>query len=909
MIIGREAEILAMERLVGGARIAQSGVLVVEGEAGIGKTSLLDHVAATATSVRVLRARGTASEQDVGFAALHQLLLPLLPMIHDLPAPQAEALGTAFALRRGAAPTRFAVAAATLGLVSLCAEDEPLLLVVDDAHRLDRPSAEAVVFTCRRLMADPVAVLLASRPVPGTPVVDAGLPAITLTGLGTEEVARMLGKGTRPLLAREAAAAVHAATAGNPLAVAELAGHVDRVLDRAPPTPVEVPGRLRDEFSRRLASLDDATRMAMLVTAISEDDGLVVTHALAGLGISVGELAAAEAVGLVRLEAGRFEFRHPLVRSSVYATASAAERRTAHRAVADAQPDTEPDRRAWHLAEATTGADAALAADLAEVGRRAAARGAQSVAATAHERAARLAVTARRRARHLLDAGEAAWLAGQFERAGTLLDEARSGTPDTQLQAAVDGVRGNLEMSAGSMVRARTFLQRAVAASEEDPDRAAVLAADLLDACFYLGATADALAAADRLEALLSATTSSYAALRGRMMVGCARVLAGRDGIDLIRSALTTVESAADWDDDEHRPAWMVLGSLFLRESGIGRDVIEHVVQEVRTRCALGTLPNLLFLTARDDATTDRWDAARAGYSEAIALAREGDRTTDLTMCLAGRAWLSARTGAEPEALADADEAEGLARANDLRVARAWVLFARGDLELGAGRVAAALAAFEELDAALSDLGLLDVDLAPGPEVVDALVRLGRVDEAAPRAATYHRRALAKGQPWAIARAERALALVAAPGAAVGHFEAALAQHRLSLDCFETARTQLAYGAWQRRARRRVAARPLLREGLATFERIGARPWAEQAAAELLATGERPHRRGDRSIDLLTPQEAQIAGLLGAGRTTRQAAVALFLSPKTVEYHLRHIYTKLGVHSRSELAAAMSDSR
>ncbi|QIX26166.1 AAA family ATPase [Nocardioides sp. JQ2195] len=906
MIIGRDAEILAMERLVGGARIARSGVLVVTGEAGIGKTSLLDHVAGTAESVRVLRSRGSESEQDLPFSGLHALLRPVLGLVEAIPAPQADALGVALALREGTAADRFAVSAATLSLLSRCAEDQPLLLVVDDAQWLDRPSAEALVFACRRLMADPVAVLVATRPAPGSPLHDAPLPQLPLRGLTVEHVAQLLRARTGASVPGDLADRIRRATGGNPLAVAELAASLDSVASLAPPSPVQVSDRVLGEFARRVSGLAADARTALLVASISEGDVTVADRALAGMGIHVGVLDEAERVGLVRLSAGHLEFRHPLARASAYACAPADERRRAHRAVALVQPASAPDRRAWHLSEATIGPDDDLAVAMTEVAERAENRGAHSVAATAFERAASLSSQEARRAVLLRGAGEAASLAGQVVRALGLLDRAATSAPDLRLRAEVEGTRGQLEMRTGSLRKARVLLRRAVAGlASADPDTAAIFAADLVQTCFLLGATTDASEAATLLEELLPGTTTPYADVRGRVWIGVARVLAGQPGIELIRSALEELAAGTWWRDDLRHPSWIVAGVLFLRESSTAHEFLETVVQEIRDRCALGMLPDLLFHTARDDATTDRWAAARAGYDEGIDLARECGLSTDRAMLLAGRAWLRARTGDSDGARADAAEASALAAENRVHLARAWSLFALGDLDLGRGLPEQALAHHAGLDSYLERIGLLDVDLSPGPEMVEALVRCGRRPEAVARADDYHRRAIAKGQPWAIARAERALAAVTPGEAAAVHFERALVLHRDSPDAFEDARSRLAYGAWLRRSRRRVAARTLLREALATFDRLGAEPWVQQAALELEATGEHPHRRGDRSIDLLTPQEVRIAAMLGSGRTTREAAAALFLSPKTVEYHLRHIYTKLGVHSRDELSRSL----
>ncbi|MDQ3431562.1 MAG: helix-turn-helix transcriptional regulator, partial [Actinomycetota bacterium] len=351
---------------------------------------------------------------------------------------------------------------------------------------------------------------------------------------------------------------------------------------------------------------------------------------------------------------------------------------------------------------------------------------------------------------------------------------------------------------------------------------------------------------------------------------------------------------------------WLVIGPLFLRESETGRALVQTVVESLRRRSVVAGLPFLLFHVARDQATTDRWDVAELTYSEGIHLAREAGQASDLAACLAGLAWLEARQGRAAGCRAHADEALRICGSRHIALFQCWSLFAMGELELGLGNPDAAIAHLDRLDALLEDIGLVDVDLSPAPELVDALVRCGRNDVAREVAARYAGRAVAKGQPWALARAARAVALTCPDSEIDQQFDRALDHHTRTLDSFELARTRLAYGSRLRRARRRVDARAPLRMGLATFETLGAAPWADQTAIELRATGETAHRRGVSALEVLTPQELQVAKMLTGGRTTREAAAALFLSPKTVEYHLRHVYIKLGIRSRAELANGLA---
>jgi DNA-binding CsgD family transcriptional regulator len=376
-------------------------------------------------------------------------------------------------------------------------------------------------------------------------------------------------------------------------------------------------------------------------------------------------------------------------------------------------------------------------------------------------------------------------------------------------------------------------------------------------------------------------------------------------GSDEIHTAIAVAERS-DLLGDARLVRWLALAPMFLREAESGRSLIERALLAARARSAIGELPLVLNLIARDDATTDHWTSAEAAYREAITLARENDQRTDLAFGLSGLAWLLARRGDEEESRALADEALSLSQDLGTELHAIWATAALGDLELGLGNAAAAIKQFEHQQQLLDELAITDPDLSPAPELAEAYLRLGRDDDARRVGAEFLAQATAKGQPWSLARALRAFALVADEAAFAEAFEAAVDQQALTPDVFETARTQLAYGERLRRARNRVLARAQLRAALEEFERLGARPWAERARAELAATGEKVKRRDPTARDELTPQEMQIALLLADGKTTREAAAAVFLSPKTIEYHLRHVYQKLGINSREQLARALA---
>jgi DNA-binding CsgD family transcriptional regulator len=908
MLVGREPEQQRIAALIAGARVRQSGVLVVTGEAGIGKTALLEDTVANADEMRVLRASGSEFETGLGFSGLHQLLFPVLGMLDHLPSQLRDALEVALTLRSGPAPERFAVGVAALSLLSRCAEDRPLLLLIDDAHLLDPATAETLRFVARRLVADPIALIAFTRPESDAILYTTGLPTLELTGLGIDAATALIAKGSGASSSPDGAAALHRATAGNPLALLELSKDLDSVTRLPPELPVAVPDAIARAFSGRVSTLTESARRALLIATVADGELATSAQAAARLGCSIDDLVEAEAIGLLRLIGGRAEFRHPLVRPAIYSTATPALRRDVHRAVAAVLPESSADLRAWHLSQACVGPDDEVADALAAVAESASARGAFAVAVTAQTRAAELTVEHGLRASRMLGAGEAAWLAGQPQRADALLETAAALATDGVTLAEIDELRGNLALLTGSLDEGRQMLLRAAELSEpSDPDATVMRLGDVISGSFYECNTAGALAAAERVERLLGDCRTDVARIRGQMVIGVARVLAGESGVHWIRTAVEALTIHPGLPLDPRRPHWSVLGTLFLRETGSGRDLVSRAVHDDRARTALGALPALLFHMARDDSTTDRWASGLTGYDECIALTTETGQSTGLAVSLAGLAWLQARMGRVEDCKANADEALVLAQRYGITLAKLWAQFAMGDLHLALGDAPTAADWYRKLQTTLRDVDFLDVDLSPGPELSEAQLRNGDGSGASATATAYLSRAVEKGQPWALARAHRAMAMTCQDAAErTSQFEQALELHSASPDLFEEARTRLAYGVTLRRNRSRVAARPQLRQALDAFERLGARPWADVAANELDATGEKVRRGGDGYLGVLTSQEIRIARMLGEGRTTKETAVALFLSPKTVEYHLRHVYQKLQISSRAELSTAMA---
>ncbi len=898
MLLGRDHERQQIEQALAQARSGTSATLALVGEPGIGKTVLLSYATERAAGMQILRVRGIESEAQIPFGSLLELIRPALLMLDKIPEPQAAALEGALALRPGAAQDRFAVGAATLSLLAAYAEQAPVLVLADDAQWLDGSSAQALLFAFRRLVADPIAVFVAVREGEPSLLDGADLPVLQIGGLTSDETAVLV-----PGLAPEAARRLHGVTAGNPLASLELASDADDLALAPEGAPVLVPAKISRAFLHRAGGLDPAARQALLLSATSDTGDLpTIERAAASLGIDLSALAAAESAGLVALQAGVVEFRHPLARSAIYADAPASQRRDAHRALAAALPDRDVDRRAWHLAAAALGTDEKASAALEQAGTRGRARSAYATAAAAFERAGRLTAGGERRARLLRESADAAWLAGFTDRAVALLDEARETASDPETMVAIDELTGHIATRCGQVMHGHAILT--AAAGRADPERAVAMLAEAAFACLYAGKPAEMLSVAERAQALLPADASPRARFLASMTAGMARILGGdaAAGAEAVHEAVTLGENSAELHGDLQLIPWLALGPLFLRETGAGRPLLENALRTARASAAAGALPFVLNLIARDQAATDRWAVAAATYQEAIDLARESGQRTQLTFGLAGRAWLQARRGREQDCRACATEALGLSHELGTRLYQIWATAALGELHLGLGDAAQAVEHFEHQQQLLRDLGITDADLSPAAELTDAYTRLGLSDQAQRTAAEFMASATAKGQPWSLARALRCQGLLAADSGSSRYFEQAMRLHEQTPDAFETARTQLAYGERLRRDRNRVLAREQLRAAADTFERLDASPWADRAYAELAATGETRRRPGPNTIDELTPQELQIALLLTAGKTTRETAAALFLSPKTVEYHLRHVYQKLGINSRDQLA-------
>ncbi|WP_194819470.1 AAA family ATPase [Nocardia sp. XZ_19_385] len=898
MLHGREAEQAEIDRLLAQAREGRSGALILRGEPGIGKTSLLDYAAAQ--GIPTVRSAGIESEAELPFAALHLLLRPGLALTETLPARQRAALHAAFGLGDGEPADRMLVGLAVLSLLAEESTEGPLLCLIDDAHWLDRASAETLLFVARRLEAEGVAVIFATRagardfPAPG-------LPELTLTGL-RQEAAAALVDSRAPDLSPAVRYRLLTEAYGNPLALLELPAVLATEAPGSGPNPLPLTQRLQVAFHGQVSRMPAATRTLLVAAAAAGTDDLAtILRAATALGAQLADLQPAQDAGLVHSDGRSLGFRHPLLRSAVYQGTPLAQRLAAHAALAAAlvAPE-EADLRAWHLASAATGPDENTAAALEDSAERARRRSGYSGAVAAYERAAGLSTDPAARVRRLVAAAETAGEAGQLDRAGDLAERAAAmigpehgdDEPATLLRARLDLVRATSEFGAGKPFSAHhRLLTGAEAVRTQDPVRAARMLAQAVHAAWYLGAGELAQVAAHLTtlalpdtEPLAHITRYTVAAIEGRYTVDLRAAAAGarRTGADSPRDLVQ-----------------MCGAGLVVGQDDQVTDLARELIAECREQGRLALLPTLLFFRAEAETFLGRPTEARLAATEGLRIAADIGQSHWVSQQSACLGYLAALEGREQ----DCRDLVGQALAAPLGGADApgatWAHAALGLLELGQGKVDSALTRFEllaEEPAAHHVIGLRTL-----PDLIEAAVRLGnskRAEEALQRLEAWAERS---GRSWVAALAHRCRALAGPDAEAEHNFQAAL---EVGGRPFEQARTQLLYGEWLRRTRRKVDARNQLQPALETFDRLDATPWADRARTELAALGVGATARPAAGVlAALTPQELQIVRLAAQGMSNRDIAAQLFLSPRTVGHHLYKAYPKLGVVSRGELAA------
>ena len=898
---GRRVERAALERLLAAARGGQSRVLVVSGEPGVGKTALLECAIASASGFRVMRAVGVESEMELAFAALQQLCAPMLDRLDGLPAPQRDALGVAFGLRAGDTPDRFLVGLAVLSLLAGAAAEQPLICVVDDAHWLDRASAQALVFVARRLLAESVAVLIATRDQSDELQ---GLPQLTLEGLRDGDARALLGSAVGVPLDERVRERIVAETRGNPLALlelprgltpAELAGGFG-LLDT-----LGLSGRIEDSFRRRLEGLPAETRRLLLVAA-AEPVGDPVLVWRAGERLGLGVQAAAETDGLLTIGA-RVTFRHPLVRSAVYRAASQEERQAVHRALADVtDPEVDPDRRAWHLAQATSGLDEDVASELERSAGRARRRGGVAAAAAFLERASELTPGPSHRARRALAAAESKHQAGAPDAALRLIAIAESGPLNDLQRAHVELLRGQIAFAASRGGDTAALLLHAAKRLEPlDPSVARETYAEALAAAMYAGRLAEADGVLEVAEAARTAKRARVGPQPPRasdlLLDGLAVLHTEGDpaGAPMLKQALQAFRDEDLSNDEALRWLWLAcVSAIHLWDEESWRLLSDRYVQLARDAGALTVLPLALNYRAGCYVHAGDFPSAEAVGEEAreVSVAIGNPDVSISGLFLAG--W----RGREVEAvrLIDASDRDAASRGEGRRIGAGR--YASAVLQNGLGRYEQALAAAEEALAYPRELATSRWAL---PEQIESAVRSGKPEPAARALAQLSETTHAAGNDWALGIEARSRALLSDGEIAEGLYREAIDRLRCTRIRSELARAHLLYGEWLRRERRRLDAREQLRTAHELFTEFGMEAFAERARVELEATGERARKRTVETRDDLTPQEAQISRLAAEGATNQEIAAQLFISASTVDYHLRKAFRKLGVKSRRQL--------
>jgi DNA-binding CsgD family transcriptional regulator len=897
VLVGRDAERESITALLDAARAGTGGALVLRGIAGSGKSTLLAAAAAEAADMQVLRTSGVESESPLAFAAVQRLLRPLRARFATLPAPQRSSLLAALGEAAGEGD-RFLAFLGTLNLLADAAEESPVLVVADDAHWLDDASAAALLFVARRLQAERVAMLFGVRDGAAYRFAADDLPAVVLGGLTGDAADAMLAALSGGPVDREVRDRLVAATGGNPLALGELAGALgaDRLAGSAPlPAQLPITGGIERGFLDRIRRLDEPAQRFLLVAATDDTGrGTVVRDAAARLDAGDEALDAVERVGLLRLSDGEVRLFHPLVRSAVYGAATSAQRRAAHRALADVLRG-DPDRQAWHAAAAADRADEPAAAALDAVAVRATGRAGHEAAASAWARAAELTADPAARGARFAAAAQAAWFAAQPTRARSLADAALMDVADPVLRSDLHRLRARVDWNLGSpLVGSQILLRAADEVAPFDLERARAMT--MLAAAVTSVAKEGAEEMSARAAALGDPATAPVGSAQGyaRLLAGFVHIRGGR--FDLAAAVLRPL--FADWVSCRERDLLANIGiaALHLGDERLILDLHARQLGRARESGALVAIVHELTRRAFGEIAVGDWAAAAAGAAEALDLATGSGQPA---LSLLPHAWL-ALIGAlrnHPDQVAEHLTAIEKVPSRGVTgpIVAELALWTRA---LGADNPAGALASLRQLTDFTGRLAAFDR--------LEAAVQAGQPDLARSWVAELDAFGAAVGARWALSAASFGRGLLG-DGDAVGHFETAVEHADAAGHRFERARAQLAYGEYLRRARRRVDARARLRASLEVFDDLGATRWATRATTELRASGESARRR-DSDTAQLTAQERQVAGLVRQGLSNRDAAARLFLSPRTVDFHLRNVFNKLGVASRAELTALPADA-
>jgi DNA-binding CsgD family transcriptional regulator len=879
---------------------------MVRGEAGVGKSALLEYAAGAATDMRVARSAGVESEMELAFASLHQLCAPLLDRLEVLPGPQRDALRVAFGLRAGAAPDRFLIGLAVLTLLAEVAEDRPLLCVVDDAQWLDRASAQVLAFAARRLLAEPVGLVFAARE-PGEAF--GGLAELEVRGLPDQDARALLRSVVRFRLDEQVQDRILGETNGNPLALLELPRGLSLTqlaggfgLPGAQP----VPARIEERFRRRLEALPAETRSLLLVAAAEPaGDPVLVWRAAGRLGIPASAAKAARADGLVEIGA-RVRFRHPLVRSAVYSAASVPERRAAHRALAEAtDAGRDPDRRAWHLAAAAPGPDEQVAAELERSAGRAQARGGMAAAAAFLQRAVELTSEPARRSERALAAAQANVQAGGLDAAAGLLNIAAAGPLDELQQARVDLLRGQIAFASNTDSDAPALLAKAAKRLESlDVALARQTYLDAWLAALLAGQFAGAGDLHEVSQAARSAPRPAGVPRPPDLLLDGLAVLVteGRaQAASLLRRAARAF--AEEEITMEERLLWATpaaMAAVMLWDDERWHTIEARQLQSCREA---GLLAQLV-ISVNAMAIRTIWHGDLAAAASLVAEAEAIAAATGTRFPPAAVVALAGFRGTEAEVVPLIEAVIKDSRAAGQGVSIQWSQWAAAILYNGLGRYETALAQAQQ---ATEQAPELYVSMWAVPELIEAASKTGQAGLAADALGRLAEATSIGQTDWGQGIYARCRALLSDGQDAEDWYREAV--RRLSRTGFwpELARAHLLYGEWLRRERRRADARAQLRTAYDMFDAIGMQAFAGRARRELQAAGQTVRTRAASVRGELTPQEAQIARLARSGLSNPQIAAQLFLSPRTVQYHLAKVFSKLQISSRRELQRALPD--
>jgi len=902
--VNRETELEAVEGLLAAARGGSSAVLVLRGGPGVGKTMLLEHAIGRASGLRVGRVGGVDSEFDLPYAALHQLLAPFLEEIEALPGPQRDSLASTLGLIEVERSDRFLTALGVLTLLSNAAQDTGLLCAVDDAEWLDEASAQVLSFLARRLVSEGIAMLFTFGAAHPTSVALAPFRELNFEGLSQvasrelldRKVEGTLDSGVRDRLVIEAE--------GNPLALIELAQLLtaEQLAGLAPlPKALPLGDRLEQGLMRNVRGLSSDARsiLVLVATERSGDPGLL-RRAADGLGLSQTAIDDAESV--LRLGA-QITFRHGFVRSAVYALASETTRRDAHLALAEAMdPDADEDRIAWHRAAASVDADETVAADLEASARKARDRGGQVAAAAVLELAAELTPDPSRRAARLLVAADADLAAGALSKADTLLSQLTPKLLDDEQRAEAQRLRGTLALARGDKGSSSTLLiEAARVLAPFDLRKARDTCLDALATAMFAGRLASDRGMREAVECARSMPEPTQTTAADVLLDAFATLVdeGSAAAAPVLRRGVGLAGESGDL---------RAIGPAFQAAFELWDDEALHTLAQRRVDLARGSgafvaLPNALNQLGAYEVLVGRFDAAEACFEEADEISAATGYAGILGKTGVGPLILAAWRGedARTRALAEVCSRDGTARGFGTFVG--FAQSALGVLELGLGR-------YHEAMIAVQDAGLDQILVTRTlPDLVEAAVRCGEEQLATQAAGELAESTTASGTDWAIGVLARSQALLVAGREAEGLYREAIGRLQRSRARTQLARARLVYGEWLRRERRRRDAREELRAASQLFESMGALAFADRAQSELAATGERVHRRTPETLELLTPQERRIATLVSEGAPNAEVAAQLFISSRTVEYHLAKIFRKLRISSRSELARSLLEAR